>query len=94
MMNVAMHYVGVFNWIVGLQDEHYVLPCSATLRELIGAIHTRHGALPPDTFLSDGETVCPSVVFMVQGNACRRLDAPLGDGSEVSVMALTPTVGG
>ena len=94
MMDVAMHFVGAFSRIVGLQDERYMLPGNATLRELIGAIHARHAALPPGTFLADDGTFSPSVVFMVQGSACRRLDAPLGDGTEVSVMALTPAVGG
>jgi hypothetical protein len=94
MINVAMHYVGAFSRLVGIQDEHYVLPGSATLRDLIGAIHARHEALAPGTFVAGDGTFSPLVVFMVQGSACRRQDAPLGSGTEVSVMALTPTVGG
>lgn len=94
MTQVAMHYMGAFSRLVGLADEQYILPRSATLRDLIAAIHGRHREMPQGTLLAGDGALSPLVVFMVQGIVCRHLDAPLGDGASVSVMALTPAVGG
>lgn len=94
MRKVTLHYIGQLKAAAGVAEEALDLPEDGTLRAVVDEICTSHGEAMREQLIGRDGNPTDSVVFLVDGRQSSDFDAPLPSGSGVTVIALSPMIGG